>query len=263
MHGYMYNYTQKGGAKMKEKCLYLEQLSFHTHPALWTEEYDGWLLRFANGYTKRANSVNIVRDSTLKYEEKIKYCESRFREQNLPTVFKLTTMSERLDIMLEEQKYHIEDMTNVMSVDLRNKDYTEIEDKNISVVIEKTMTDQWYYNFAKFKQVSQEELQMIKQIKSKIKEMVFCTTVYLNQNAVACGLGVLEDGHIGLLDIVVQEEYRGNGLGKVLCESILKSGKEAGATVGYLQVVDSNERAKRLYKSLGFEYEYSYWYRVK
>ena len=76
-------------------------------------------------------------------------------------------------------------------------------------------------------------------------------------------MGVLEQGHVGLLDIVVKEEYRGCGFGKVLCKALLDKGKECGALTGYLQVVDANTVAKKLYESLGFEYRYSYWYRVK
>ena len=92
---------------------------------------------------------------------------------------------------------------------------------------------------------------------------MLCATVYVDKKAVACGLGVMEQGYVGLLDIVVKEEYRGYGFGKVLCGTLLEKAKGKGATAGYLQVVDSNAVAKGLYKSLGFEEMYSYWYRVK
>ena len=37
---------------------YLEELSLNALPSLENIFLDGWVVRFANGYTKRANSVN-------------------------------------------------------------------------------------------------------------------------------------------------------------------------------------------------------------
>ncbi len=45
---------------MTNQTLLFENLSFNTHPALVTEYYDGWQIRYSNGYTKRANSVRRI-----------------------------------------------------------------------------------------------------------------------------------------------------------------------------------------------------------
>src|ERR1041385_4991873 len=77
---------------------FVEELSMTALPALQTVYYDGWVLRFADGFTRRANSVNPVYDSTLSLEKKLKYCEHLFSEHKLPTVFKLTPMSYPVDL---------------------------------------------------------------------------------------------------------------------------------------------------------------------
>ncbi len=262
---------------MERDCLLYESLGFNTHPCLSEKAYDGWLLRFAEGYTKRANSVSVVGESVLSPMDKIKYCEENYREHNLPAVFKITPMAVELDELLEESGYTAVDKTNVMTVDLTKKEKTESKGKGyckdkttgspgmteVSVNIEETFTESWQYYYFTFNKVSPASVPTAKKIQAKITNPVLCATVYVDKKAVACGLGVLEQGHVGLLDIVVKEEYRGCGFGKVLCRALLEKAKEKGAATGYLQVVDSNEVAKQLYRNLGFEDVYSYWYRVK
>lgn len=259
---------------MKNDSLFYEKLSFNTHPSLCEEVYDGWLLRFAEGYTKRANSVNVIGKSTLPIEEKVAYCEEKYAEQNLPAVFKIAPMAAELDSFLAERGYSAVDKTNVMTLDLTKKKMPIEKQKGsnqttgtgkgeVSVIIGEKFTESWQYYYFTFNKVSVASVPIAKKIQAKITNPVLCATVYVDKKAVACGLGVMEQGYVGLLDIVVKEEYRGCGFGKVLCKSLLEKAKEKGATTGYLQVVDSNEAAKRLYNGLGFEDMYSYWYRVK
>lgn len=48
----------------------MEELSLNNWQPLSTLLYDGWVLRFANGYTKRANSIQPILYSTLELEQK-------------------------------------------------------------------------------------------------------------------------------------------------------------------------------------------------
>lgn len=56
---------------------------------------------------------------------------------------------------------------------------------------------------------------------------------------------------------------RRKGLGKALVEGLLLQANRFGAERAYLQVVDSNVGAKKLYSSIGFTPSYTYWYRQK
>lgn len=53
----------------------LEEIAMNAFPAIQTELYDGWILRYSNGYTFRGNSVNPIYDSNKDIEYKIDECE--------------------------------------------------------------------------------------------------------------------------------------------------------------------------------------------
>jgi hypothetical protein len=60
----------------------MEELSLNAWPAHQTLLYDGWVIRFANGYTKRANSVNPLYLSTIDLDEKIAFCRASIASKN-------------------------------------------------------------------------------------------------------------------------------------------------------------------------------------
>jgi hypothetical protein len=54
----------------------LEEVAMHAWPALQQMPFDGWIVRFAPGYTKRANSVNPLFESHLDVLDKIAWLDS-------------------------------------------------------------------------------------------------------------------------------------------------------------------------------------------
>ncbi len=63
---------------------------------------------------------------------------------------------------------------------------------------------------------------------------------------------VLDEAHI--TNIAVLEGWRGKGAGRKLTEGLLQYAANLGVVYTTLEVRRSNETAKRLYQSLGFEY---------
>lgn len=88
----------------------IEELSLNHWPALVTMARGGWLLRFADGYTKRANSVSAIygeEGGEEELEERIAWCERRFAELGVPAVFKMTSFDRPagLDGLLDKRGY--------------------------------------------------------------------------------------------------------------------------------------------------------------
>lgn len=74
----------------KQVIILFEEMASNAHVALNIMQYDGWILKFSEGHTNRANSVSMIYPSTISVNEKIQNCEKIYSEQNLPCVFKLT-----------------------------------------------------------------------------------------------------------------------------------------------------------------------------
>jgi len=81
---------------MTEKIQLYEELSLNAHPSLQTQLYDGWILRFANGYTNRANSINPLYPSLIDLQTKITECEKRYFAQQRCSTFYLSGYIKRL-----------------------------------------------------------------------------------------------------------------------------------------------------------------------
>ena len=125
---------------MNNVILY-EELTMNAHPAIQTQLLDGAVLRFAAGYTKRANSVNPLYSSEI--SNKISYCEYIYTSQGLPTVFKLTPLSfEALDKTLEAKGYNKVEPSNLMTRTIPLEvisDYNAIVTNNINEEWQLTM----------------------------------------------------------------------------------------------------------------------------
>jgi len=68
-----------------------------------------------------------------------------------------------------------------------------------------------------------------------------------------CVVGmIVEDGHGEIASIAVTKDYRGQGLGRVLLESVSESLCKQGADRLVLQVRPDNESAIRMYETSGF-----------
>src|SRR5689334_19582502 len=101
---------------------FYEELSLNSWPALQTQHYDGWIIRFADGYTKRSNSVSPLYASSIAALEKISHCEQLYAARGLDTVFKITDSAQPddLDAILDNLGYRSDSLTSVQTVPLKS-----------------------------------------------------------------------------------------------------------------------------------------------
>ncbi len=240
---------------------FIEELSFNAWPSLETLMYDGWIIRFANGYTKRSNSVNPLYPSTINPCKKIMDCEEMFHSKKLPVIFKLTSdqSQNKLDKLLGEMGYTSIEPTSVRILDINNISSFTLTD----IVIYTSAQDKWLQDYCRLNGIKYEHMEVLKLLLDSIVPEKYFVSLIKDNKVVACGLGVLENGYIGLFDVVVDKALRGLGYGQTLICSLLELGRRRGAKFSYLQVMLRNIPAVHLYSKLGFKEDYRYWYRVK
>lgn len=239
----------------------LEELSMNGMPALTSNFYDGWILRFSNGYTKRGNSIHALYEGEKDVFAKIEYCESTYRGKNLPVIFKLTSDKEhmKLDNILEGSGYIREKDVSLQVLELtNNKKVSNIDLINISYVL----TEEWLNNYTLYNNLI-EKKDIIKEVLNRIVGQAVYVTIKENEDVVAVALGVIEDGFLGIFDVIVKENERKRGFGKDLISVLLNEGIKFGARMAYLQVIIDNKEALGMYSKFGFEELYKYWYRIK
>ncbi|MED3687678.1 GNAT family N-acetyltransferase [Peribacillus butanolivorans] len=240
----------------------IEEISMNALPALQTQIYDGWILRFAAGYTKRANSINPIYFSHEDLQSKIENSEHMYLERNIKVVYKITPQASpsNLDSVLEKFGYSLEGTTSVQVLTLLE---TEAPSKS-NFLIYNQLHENWFRNFCLLNHISDHDQTIFKKmLENIIPDRCFMLLTDDSGTVLACGLGVLEGEYLGVFNIVTQEKFRNQGYGAKLIKNLLHWGKENGAKNAYLQVILSNAPALNLYAKLGFEEKYKYWYRIK
>ena len=240
----------------------IEELSINAWPSIQTILYDGWILRMANGYTKRANSINLLyASSKINLEEKIEYCRNLYSQNNLPAIYKLVECDEHkiIDNELETLGYEKLDIT---SVQICNN--LKILDNNFEkIIISDNFTNEWVNGFIECNNIKPEYTETLKIMLKNTMGNKIIIAKKINDEIIGCGYGVIENGYIGIFDIVVKESRRGKGYGKEIVQTILSEAGKIRVEKSYLQVVNNNVIAKNIYKKLGYEEKYKYWYRKK
>ncbi len=237
----------------------IEEAGLNAWPAHQQLLYDGWLLRFANGYTKRANSVMPVYDSVLELDEKIDYCEEIYHQMGFPPIFRLTPLAQgNLDQGLEVRGYQKIDPTQVLTLPLED---WEIRDPR-QILIRELPLEQWMGVFSEISGSLVEKQPAHAQILRNIINPFCATALEISGKWAACGLGVLERNWFGLFDIISHPDHRHQGFGTQLVTGMLDWAKSQGARKSYLQVMENNSPALGLYAKFGYVDAYGYWYRV-
>ncbi|MFX1359024.1 MAG: GNAT family N-acetyltransferase [Promethearchaeota archaeon] len=249
------------------RCL-LENL-INSWPAQYYFFHNGWILRFNDGVTSRANSViplNYQGNKTTIAKD-IEIVESAYQKYNLPTIFMMHNFHKPsyLKNKLAERGYKEFDYTIGMGGQIKDV---------INLKVNKTISYSFYDErnmevsdfLAKYSARPKDQQIIIKGITQRIKIPKKCFILARIQDKIIGTLmGVLnQNGILYLADIVVDPNHRRKGIAiSLIYKVIIEWGLPKNANFVWLQVEFVNKNALNLYKKLGLKELYHYYYLKK
>jgi|GEM_PF-772386 len=251
----------------------IEELSLQHWPALESEYMDGWKLRMANGYTKRANCVStlnyIANKSSQSMFANIASCEYKYSALKQPTFFKITPFSEpQLDELLEQLDYACVDPTLMLTLPLNELAaqapiVKDVLKEDVSITFDEHISLRWLEEYCQLSGVNVTNIPTMIDMIAAMPGQVILARCSINEEVVALAMAIVDGETVGIYDVITAGAYRNLGLCSYLLHSLLKQCKQHGASLSYLAVVECNEPAKSVYFKLGYQVAYQYWYRVK
>jgi ribosomal protein S18 acetylase RimI-like enzyme len=250
----------------RDEVISVQEIANNCWPAKEYFFLNGWILRFSDGATSRANSVLPLHYFGKNLEEDINLVEKTYRIHDLPPKFMLHdyyTPSE-LKTELRNLNYDVEPIVDIMGNtidDLRlipsstkfNYECLPNRSKEWSETVVRLATNR-----------SKEEQSGILQIMDRIilpQKQYF--SAIIGNKIIGIVLGVLERRYLGIMDLIVDPAYRRQGIASSLLNMTLKWAKSYGCTHIFLQVVRENQKAVSLYQRINLRKWYSYFYMKK
>ena len=167
----------------------------------------------------------------------------------------------RILIILSTTVVKVQHVTEVMTLHLSD---ARLDAPYSAVTITDEIPDIWITSLFDLKGMTNPiHRAVVPSMYRAIPKETICASIWKEGKIIATGLGILDRDYIGIYAIHVKENYRGQGFARQICTALLTEGMKKGAENAYLQVVQGNTAAKRLYASLGFTDFYTYWFRVQ
>ncbi len=239
----------------------LEERALNASGALQSLVYDGWLIGYRPGPTKRLRCVNAFYASTLPLEEKVAFCTAFYSAAGLPALFRLLPFSQpaRLDRWLDRKGWQRFEPTLVLQSSLAEAPPAAAADATVAIVDAAA----WQPLVAQLLDVDSEALPRLVERAASYPLPHAGALIRRDGEVVACGLLKLEADHAGLFALFTAPAWRGRGLGRAVVAALLAEARRRRATTAYLQVSANNAPALALYRHFGFSPSHEYWYRAR
>jgi GNAT superfamily N-acetyltransferase len=226
----------------------------------------GWLLRAAEGFTGRANSVLPLGDPGMPLDEALVAVTQWYRARGLPPMMAVPapiaadSLAQGLDHLLSERRW----LTRpgpafVMLADLPLGIDLDGLRAGRDVLATPEPDDAWA---ARYHYRGQDYLPPVaRKVLTSAPEQSFVSIRDGNEVLAIARLSIA-DGWAGISAVEVHQDHRRQGLGGAITAAACLAAEQRGLSRVFLQVEVDNAAARALYARLGFRDSHRYHYRV-
>lgn len=243
----------------------IERYAFNTWPAATNTKQGNWIMRATDGITKRANSIWTGAGDSFPKGDWLQEVQQFYDTHGLPVRYHISDASPKgLDTLLDQAGFLREIPCSVLIADTEKViHHTSSESDKLSVEILSIHNEQWLTDFIDMEGFEKSKLSFYDSLFTRITQTKCFCSLQWNGQSVAVGTAIVEGEWAGLTNIVVNSELRGQGIGKFLLNKLASWSLSNGAQRIYLQVVNDNVAAHRLYQKAGFTSLFQFHYRVQ
>lgn len=234
-----------------------EQRIVNAWPSVTTLVSEDCVLRFAQGYSGRANAISALKPETRLSSGFLDWAEALYRAEGLPPCVRVTPlMAAGTQAMLTARGYRVRDRSTGMIATLMP--FARLPGEaglNHSPVA----SADWVRGISALQSGTKKDADdALMAIVSRVKLPASFATLSHDGRAIGYGMTVIERGMAELGAIILAPEARGKGLGRALVAGLMRFAYENDAGQAYLQVEQGNAVAITLYESLGLAPIYDY-----
>lgn len=251
--------TSPAGKTDRDLVLACERRIVNAWPAPATLLIDDWVVRFASGYSGRANSASPVAHGAEMDDDTLAFIENLYRADGLQPSIRLTPlMGDATRERVLARGYRVKDASFGLIASLDAVD-PSIE---AEIEVESGPSSDWIAGVAASQTGIKTNTANLAAIVEKVRLPSAFATLLVAGEPIAHGMSVVERGMAEIGAIVVDGNHRGQGFGRRIVLGLMAWAKAMQAHSAYLQVDQTNAAAIALYEGLGFRRLYAYETRI-
>ena len=237
----------------------VEETCHNAWPGLRQVMVGDWVLRFADGVSRRANSANPLHAQAGDLDAVIAVCRDLFPAQGRPVLFRIPSLLDpAVDAHLASLGYTDEGETRTLYADMTA--LPSAEDPEIEIA--PRPTPDWLAAMMAAQGWSAADGETYGRIVGSIVIPAAFVGLRVDGQLAALTYGAVHDRLLCFESVITAEAFRGRGFARRMLTAIFAWGRSAGAEGACLQVEATNDPAVALYTGLGLKTElYRYHYR--
>lgn len=237
----------------------VEETCLNAFPSLQQVLLGGWLLRFAPGVSRRANSINPRRPRPPRFETALAAAELLYPAHGLPAIFRIPSLSDpALDRALAARGYTREGETCVLYGDLGGLAAAA----DAAVELLPAPAPAWLAAMAALQGHTAAQAGTYRRIVEAIAIPARFALLAEHGAPTALAYGAVHDRLLCYESVITDPRRRRRGLARRVIAALASWAREEGAAGACLQVEAGNTAARALYAGFGLTAElYRYHYR--